>query len=197
MRQFVIVGHDVPTEPDFSLDNLPGTGRLDVLCRAVTAGLLVSHGIREDARVHLVVGDELTIRFDGASLQGLHPDERSTAARIRTALDERAEAIGHVPVEISPGIQLTRLGLQTTLDDLAGEGTVCCLHDDGDPVVDCSPPDDPVFVLSDNQDFTASEQELVSDVADCRLSLGPERLHADQAITVAHNWLDTDGFSTY
>ncbi|PSQ59058.1 MAG: tRNA (pseudouridine(54)-N(1))-methyltransferase TrmY, partial [Halobacteriales archaeon SW_9_67_25] len=24
--------------------------------------------------------------------------------------------------------------------------------------------------------------------------LGPRPLHGDQAITVAHNWLDTDGF---
>lgn len=197
MRQFVIVGHDVPTTADFSLDDLPGAGRLDVLCRAVTASLLLSHGIRDDVRVHLVVDDALTIQFDGGSLRGLHPDERSTAARVRDALAEREEAIGHVPVEISPGVQLIRVGFETTVDELASEGTVCLLHEDGNSIADCSPPESPVFVLSDNQDFTAAEQELLTAVADRRLRLGPERLHADQAITVAHNWLDTSGFSAY
>jgi tRNA (pseudouridine54-N1)-methyltransferase len=47
MRQFVVVGHDAPTTDDFSLDDLPGAGRLDVLCRCITAALLLSHGIRD------------------------------------------------------------------------------------------------------------------------------------------------------
>jgi tRNA (pseudouridine54-N1)-methyltransferase len=29
-----------------------------------------------------------------------------------------------------------------------------------------------------------------------RVSLGPERIHADHAIVVAHNYLDTDGYAT-
>jgi tRNA (pseudouridine54-N1)-methyltransferase len=27
--------------------------------------------------------------------------------------------------------------------------------------------------------------------------VGPEALHADHAVTVAHNYLDTDGFASY
>ncbi|PSP87349.1 tRNA (pseudouridine(54)-N(1))-methyltransferase TrmY, partial [Halobacteriales archaeon QH_8_68_33] len=34
MRQFIVVGHDAPTTPEFPLDDLAGgAGRLDVLCR--------------------------------------------------------------------------------------------------------------------------------------------------------------------
>jgi tRNA (pseudouridine54-N1)-methyltransferase len=194
MRQFVIVSHEAPTEGQFSLDDLPGAGRMDLLARSVTASLLLSHGIRDTVRTHLVVG-EYTIQFDGATLQGLNPDERSTAARIRDALDSREEAIGHIPVETAPGISLVRKGLSETLADI--DGTVVCLHEDGDGVGECSPPDAPVFVLSDHRDFTESERAEIDTVADQRLSLGPERLHADHAITVAHNWLDTDGFAEY
>ncbi|MFB6074589.1 MAG: tRNA (pseudouridine(54)-N(1))-methyltransferase TrmY [Haloarculaceae archaeon] len=196
MRQFLVVGHDAPATDEFSLDDLPGAGRLDLLARCVTSGLLLSHGIREDARVLLVLGDAFTLRFEGAELRGLHPDERSTAARVRSALAEREEAIGHVEVETSPGVYLSRRDLAATLADAAGATTVQ-LHDDGDPVVDLDPPADPLFVLSDHRDFGDGEAALIADHADARVSLGPERLHADQAITVAHNYLDTDGYARY
>ncbi|MEF8786189.1 MAG: tRNA (pseudouridine(54)-N(1))-methyltransferase TrmY [Haloarculaceae archaeon] len=197
MRQFLVVGHDAPTTADFSLDDLPGAGRLDALCRCVTSALLLSHDIREDVRVHLVLDDQFTVTFDGSALQGLNPDERSTAALVRTALDDREEAIGHIPVETSPGVSLVRKGFEATLDDAETDRTVLQLHGEGTPAIETEPPADPVFVLSDHRNFTDEETTLLDDVADKRVSLGPRRLHGNQAITVAHNWLDTDGFSRY
>jgi len=198
MRQFVVIGHDAPTTAEFSLDDLAGAaGRLDVLCRCVTSAFFLSHAIREDVRVHLVLADEYTVTFDGSSIRRLNPDERSTAALVRKALEEREEAIGHVPFENSPGVSLTRRGFAATLEDVARDGTVVQLHEAGDPVVDVDPPTDPVFVLSDHHDFGVDETAQIEAHADLRLSLGPKPLHADHAITVAHNYLDTDGFERY
>ena len=198
MRQFVVVGHDAPTTPDFPLDDLAGAaGRLDVLCRCVTGAFFLSHDIREDVRVHLVLADEFTVTFEGSNLRRLNPDERSTGAMVRNALAERSEAIGHVPVETSPGVSLRRRGFEATLSAVADEGSVVQLHEDGDPAVECDPPTDPVFVLSDHHDFTSSEAAHITEHADRRLSLGPKPLHADHAITVAHNYLDTGGFARY
>ena len=195
MRRFVVLGHEAPLDPDLSLSDLPGAGRLDVLCRCVTSGLLTSHGVREDATVSLVLRDEYTVRFEGREVRRLNPDERSTAARIRDALAAKDGAIGAMEADASPGVSVGRRGLAATLDRL--DGTVIELHEDGEPVVDVDPPADPVFVLSDHREFTAAEADLLADRADARVSLGPERLHADQAITVAHNWLDTEGFTRY
>ncbi|NKE36339.1 tRNA (pseudouridine(54)-N(1))-methyltransferase TrmY [Natronococcus sp. JC468] len=198
MRQFVLIGHEVPTDPSFSLDDLAGgAGRLDALCRSVTAAFVTSHGIREDVRVHLVARDEFTITFDGSELRRLNPDERSTAALIRTALEHREEAIGAMPAEPSPGVELYRRGFEATLEAVADEGTVVQLHEEGDPVAETDPLEDPIFVLSDHRDFTPEETELLESAADRRLRLGPELLHADQAITVAHHWLDTDGYERF
>jgi tRNA (pseudouridine54-N1)-methyltransferase len=195
MRQFVVVGQAAPTTPEFSLDALPEAGRMDLLARCVTASLLLSHGLREDVRTYLVLADEFTVRFEGRELRGLHPDERSTAALVRSALEERTEAIGHMDVKISAGVYLSRLDFEAVLDQASEEGTVCQLHEDGTSVTTADPPKNPVFVLSDNQDLGSPYAESLDDARDLRLSLGPERLHADHAITVAHNWLDTDGFS--
>ena len=199
MRQFVCLAHDVPTTPDFSLDDIAGgAGRLDALCRSITAALLRSHGIREDVRVHLVVQNELTISFNGSELRRLNPDERSTAALVRNALEHKEEAIGALPAEPSPGVALYRRGLDATLEAVAADaGPVVQLHEAGEPVVDLEVPEDPVFVLSDHHDFDPAEDELLASVADQRVRLGPEALHADQAITVVHHYLDTAGYERF
>ena len=200
MRQFVLIGHDVPTEPDFSLDDLTsGAGRLDALCRSITASFVTSHGIREDVRVHLVAQDELTITFDGSELRRLNPDERSTAALVRKALEHRDEAIGALPAEPSPGIEVYRRGLEATLEELATDGTVVQLHEAGDAVAEVGPDElsEPIFVLSDHRDFADGEETVLEAVVNQRLRLGPELLHADQAITIAHHYLDTDGYETF
>ena len=200
MRQFVLIGHDVPTTPDFSLDDLAGgAGRLDALCRSITAAFVTSHGIREDVRVHLIAQDELTITFDGSELQRLNPDERSTAALVRKALEHRDEAIGALPAEPSPGVELYRRGFADTLEEIADDGPIVQLHEDGEAVVDMGAERlaDAVFVLSDHRDFTDAEADVLEESADQRLRLGPQLLHADQAITVAHHYLDTDGYERF
>jgi tRNA (pseudouridine54-N1)-methyltransferase len=207
MRQFLLIAHEAPTTGEFALDDLTGAGRMDLLARVVTAAFLRSHGIRADVRVRLVLGrdsgaggdtDEVfTIRFEGAELQGLNPDERSTAALMRAALDQREAAIGRQPVETSPGVYLTRQDLEAALAATAAEGTVIRLHESGQPVADSDVPADPAFVLSDHRDLTDAEASLVADAAAARVSLGPVALHADHAVAVAHNWLDTDGFERY
>ena len=198
MRQFVVVGHDAPTTPEFSLDDLPGAGRLDVLCRCVTSAFFLSHDIRESVRVRLVLGDEYVVRFGGAELRRLNPDERSTAALIRGALEVREEAIGAMEAGASPGVSIRKGDLESAIEAaLQDGGPLVQLHQDGDPIVDIDPPADPVFVLSDHREFTDGESALLADRADERVSIGPLALHADHAITVAHNFLDTNGFSRY
>jgi tRNA (pseudouridine54-N1)-methyltransferase len=198
MRQFVVVGHDAPTDPEFSIDDLAsGAGRLDLLCRCVGAALFLSHGIRDEVRVHLVLRDELVVTFDGATVRNARPDERTLAGLVRAAIEAREEAIGHRPAEAAPGVSVRTRGLEATLAELARDSTVVTLHEDGDPVVETAPPENPAFVLSDHRDFTDAEAATLADVADRRLRLGPERIHADHAVAVAHNYLDTDGYTAY
>ncbi|ESS11920.1 MAG: hypothetical protein A07HR60_01258, partial [uncultured archaeon A07HR60] len=194
MRQFVIIGHEAPTTAEFQLDDLPGAGRLDLLSRCVGAAVFLSHGIRDAVRVHLVLDDSFTVSFDSAELQYLHPDERNIGSRIQGALESRKDAIGHMPADVSPGVTIRRFGVADTLDKVETEGTVVQLHQDGEPVTESAPPSDPVFVLSDHQNFRDAETDLLEAAADDRLRIGPERVHANHAITVVNNWLDTSGY---
>lgn len=196
MRQFIVLGHDAPTDPDFELDDLAGgAGRLDVLCRAVNSALFLSHGLREDVRVFLVLADSVTLRIEGSELRYMNPDERNIASLVRSGLEAKSGAIGHQEAESTPGIYVSKRGFEPVLERAARDGPIVQLHEDGDPIASVEPPENPVFVLSDHRDFTDEEQSLLDGEADHRVRLGPEILHADHAITVVHNWLDTGGFA--
>jgi tRNA (pseudouridine54-N1)-methyltransferase len=196
MRQFVVLGHEAPTGPDFSLDDLAGgAGRIDVLCRCVNAAFLLSHGIREDVELFLVLRDSLTLRLVGSELRYLSPDQRNVASLLRSGIEAAEGAVGMMEVESTPGIHVSKRGFEAVLDDL--DGTVIQLHEDGEPVAGTDPPGSPAFVLSDHEAFTDAEAGRLDSRADARISLGPEALHANQAITVAQNFLDTGGYRRY
>jgi tRNA (pseudouridine54-N1)-methyltransferase len=98
-RRFVVIGQKALASPEFLLDDLAGTsGRLDVLVRSLRAALLVSHGVRRDTIVYLVLlggaRAPRTIRIEGAEARFLRPEERSLATLVKKVLaapvDERA-----------------------------------------------------------------------------------------------------------
>jgi tRNA (pseudouridine54-N1)-methyltransferase len=185
MRTFAVVGHLSPTGDGFTLDDLPGSaGRMDILCRCVNAALSISHGIRRDTGIHLILlgppAPPKDLLMQGSAVRSLSPDERSTAALLRKAL---ALPVGESFRESSPGILVRRGGLA----GLVAEGEYAVLSEDGRDVRTI-PDLSGGFLLSDHLDFTAGEEEVLSALP--RISVGPRVLHADHAITVLQNELD-------
>lgn len=188
-RTFVVVGHDAATGPDFHVQDLPGSaGRLDVLVRCVTSALLVSHGIREDVTVYLVLqgppDPPKTVRLDGARLRGLNPDERSTALLVQKALD--LHMAGPVWRESTPGVAVSERGLEDLEDEL--EGALVILEEGAPDAAEAGFPEDPVLFLSDHQDWRDEERALLEAWGAEARGLGETPYHADQAVTVA-SWL--------
>jgi len=173
-----------------------------VLCRAVGASLLLSHGIRRDVEVILLLRDSVRIRIDGDRVKRLNPDERSTAALIRRALrvfsearvvsDPGSEVSGearHKEAQSTPGIFVSQCALREAIDGLVEQGAFpIVLHEDGVPFESLGLPPAPAFILSDHTDFTQEEESLLSGLP--RASLGPTSLHTSQAITIVHYLLD-------
>ncbi len=186
MKRFIVLGHTAPVDPNFHLNDLPGgAGRIDVLCRAIGASLLVSHGIRRDVETMLLLRNARRIRVEGSRVKRLNPDERSTAALLRRALDTRPDQ----EIESTPGIHIRPSTLRATLDELVGQGGAPLVLDETGQPIDSFPlPPEPAFVLSDHLDFTDDEERQLAGFP--RLSLGPTRLHTSQAITVVHHLLD-------
>ncbi|UCF09627.1 MAG: tRNA (pseudouridine(54)-N(1))-methyltransferase TrmY [Candidatus Bipolaricaulota bacterium] len=187
MRRFVILAHEASLDPGFPLDDLPGAGgRMDVLCRAVGAAFFLSHDLRRDVEVTLLLRDQVRIRFDGGRLKRLNPDERSTAGLIRRALSQ----LGDEERESSPGIRVSRAALEETLDHLHLQGAHPLLLDEGgSPFRAASLPSDPAFILSDHMSFTEGDRSVLDALP--ALSLGTRSLHTSQCITIVHYLLDS------
>src|SRR5512137_2111803 len=132
MRRFVVLSHKVPTSGEFSLNDLPGTGgRVDVLCRAVGASLFVSHGVRPDTEVTLLVQNSVQVRIAGDRVKRLNPDERSTAAILQLALRGAAPD----EAETTPGVIASPSTLPQVLDRLYQlEAHPIVLHEEGSPI---------------------------------------------------------------
>lgn len=188
MRRFLLVAHDARTDGDFPLDDMPGRGgRLDLVARCVVASLLVSHGVRRDAEFAAVLlgppRPPRTVRFVGAEIKGLNPDERSTGALLRKALAVE----GLAERTVHSGVLVAGQGLE---DLLAEDAPVFVLDESGLDLrtVDVGP--DATFIISDHRDLTEPERDVLNARGAQRVSVGPRSLQADQVITVVHNELD-------
>lgn len=190
---FVIVGAKATAAPDFRLDDLPGTsGRLDVLLRCVRAALLVSHGVRRDVAVYLVLlggpSAPRSIRVTGADVRFLRPDERSLATLVKKSLAAPREGAGFVRVR--PGVAVADGGLEAVLHDL-GDVALWLLDEAGDDLRDVGLGEgERAFLLGDHTGLDDGAREALRGRRVRRVRVGPVSLHADDVVAVVTNELD-------
>lgn len=189
VRRFLVVGHRAATTPDFPLDDLTGSaGRMDLMLNAVTAGLLLSHDVRRDTEVSLLLlgppSPPRAIRFVGGEVAMLNPDVRSNAALVRRALKEPSR----LERPVSPGVYASKRALEEILEAMPVPPVL--LTEKGDDLRKVSLPVDALFILSDTVDLTPEEDRTVAARGALRVSLGPRSVHTDHAISVLHNELD-------
>lgn len=191
MRRFIIIGHKAATAADFKLDDLAGgAGRLDVLLRCINSSFFLSHDLRKDVEVLLILqgppGPARTVRLVGSELRYLNPDERSTGALIRNALMRDTES----EERSTPGIYISRRTFLDVLALLGPDTELIYLKEDGEDIRSAEIPTDVTFVLSDHMDLTADEEALVLQYKPKVLKLGPISYHADHCISIVNNELD-------
>lgn len=197
MRRFVVIGQRASASPDFSLVDLAGTsGRLDVLVRCLRASLLVSHGLRRDTRVYLVLrggaAAPRVLRVAGDEVRFLRPDERALAVLVQKSLrdaDERGRSPSFVTVR--PGVAVADGDLDVVLADLPPGASLHVLEPGGEDVRE-APLDlrDPVVFVGDHRGFDPATRERLRELGATALGVGPVALHADDAIAQVTNELD-------
>lgn len=193
VRYFVIAGHRASTTGDFKLDDIAGgAGRLDILVRCVNSAFFLSHSLRKDTEIHLVLmgGEDppKTVRMAGSELRYLNPDERSTASLIRNALLKKIP--DSEEIKASPGIYVSKRSFKDVLDHLSDKGDFVYLKEDGGDCRTFDFPRNPIFVLGDNKDLTEEEEADLLSRIPSKISIGPVSLHADHCIIIINNELD-------
>ena len=194
MRRFVLIGQTASASGDFSVEDLPGSsGRLDVLLRAIRAALLVSHGLRRNVLVYLVLrGGQVPsrlLRIDGRTAKFLRPDERSLATLVKKTLNALPAPTQRF-VEVRPGLELRQGDVAEILAETGG-APCFLLHEGGHDVRDQGLADDDAwFFLGDHLGFDAASLTLLEAHGCQRISVGPISLHSDDVVALVSNELD-------
>ena len=191
MRRFLVAGHRADGSGRFRLDDLPGSGgRMDIMAMAASSALFLSHGIREDAEVWLVMmGWEhpRTVRIIGSEARYLFPDERNMASMIRTAL---LRFKGGDEIKSTPGIYVSENGFREAAKLCSLDSELVYLKEGGEDIRGADLGENITFILGDSEDLTPSEEEAVMEMGARTLGLGNTRFHTYQAISAANYELD-------
>ncbi len=193
MRGFLVVGNKAVTKP-FSLKDLAGSaGRMDILCRCVAQALFISHGIRRDSEIYLLLlgkpDPPKALKILGSEVRYMAPDERNIGGLIRKALKVKVDKDWRLS---TPGIYIARKGLRDLLEELSFRfDRIVYLREDGVDIreIACDLRD-PLFILGDHIGIKEEEEKIVLEYADTIVSLSPLSLQADQCIVITHYELD-------
>jgi len=187
MKQFILYTSKAVTSPDFSLDDLPGSGgRMDLVARCISNALWISHDLRRDSCIHVVAcgspNPPVVISFYGDRLRDVSPDERNIAAWIKKALAKKRK---------NPGINIRKLSFQQLVEELASDGNFFyILHEQGRDISEVKLKVDSVFVLGDHIGLPEKEEKFVAQFEHDKISLGTTSYLASQCVTVLHYELD-------
>ena len=165
---------------------------MDVLVRAVNAALFVSHGIRHDTDITLHLyggpGPDRRIRFNGETLSGVRPDERSIAGQIKAILKRPVPPIG-VLDEVTQGIFDMGGGLTETLTEWHDEGfSIHVLDAEGEALETLESNENLGFILSDHLPFSEADNQQIADFR--KISLGEKWLQGHACVTIIQHTLD-------
>lgn len=199
MKDFIIIGNKAVTGGKILLNDLPGSaGRMDVLCRCVTASLFISFGMRRDVNVHLVLkggpDTHKIVRFNGEAMRSLNPDERSSGSLIQKALLIPA---AEIEKESTPGVFVRTGDLPALLEEFKDKRPLYYLKEDGSDISELIKSkdnadrlNDSVFILGDNQGVFEDDEMAIENAGASKISVGPISLLSSQCITLILNALD-------
>ena len=193
MRRFLVVGHRADSTGHFKLDDLPGSGgRMDILAMSTSAALFLSHGLRQDTEVWLVLnggrdGRPRTIRMIGSEARYLFPDERNMASMIRNSL---IRYHGKGEMESTPGMYISDMGLNDALRLASQDSELIYLKEEGEDVRETEIPENTTFVLGDSEDLSSAEESVLMSIGAKKIRLGKTHMHTWQAIAVMNYELD-------
>lgn len=175
MREFILYSRKGPTGP-FNVKDLPGSGRVDLIARAVISALWVSHKLRDNV-IHISLNGPpnppkvLTIT---SSIKRVSPDERSIGLWINKILSGKS----------NPGMTLRNMSLGELIKEKINEGkNVFVLHEGGEDITSVNDFGNPVFVVGDNIG-------LPDNIDGKKISIGPTPYLASQCITFINIFLD-------
>ncbi|MCD6476662.1 MAG: tRNA (pseudouridine(54)-N(1))-methyltransferase TrmY [Candidatus Aenigmarchaeota archaeon] len=188
MRIFIIYARKARTDNKFLLKDLAGSGgKMDTVCRFVTSCLWVSHGLRRDVDIYLVLNGPprppITIHISGENVKRMDPNERSIAIWIQKSLK------GEITKDwknIQEGIKVSAKSFQEIIKSLS-DRPMYVLEEKGEYIEDIEIKENPVFVIGDHLGMPRNEEKFVLRYGE-KISLGKQPYFASTCATIL-NWI--------
>ena len=185
MRTFVLYARKARTDSDFKLGDLINAGRMDLVCRCISSALWLSHNVRGDTRIFVVLNGPpkppVTICFQGSRLSKVYVDETTNAKWIKKLLSMK---FGKEWLEIE-ATKIARKSFQEVLSELKGKNYV--LHEKGEFIDNVKLDKDPIIVLGDQVGLPDKEEKFALRNGE-KISLGKNVYLASSCISIL-NWI--------
>lgn len=189
MRAFLIIGNKAFTKP-FNLNDIPGAGRMDIMCRCVAQALFVSHGMRRNVEIYLLLLGEpdppKCVLVKGEEVKRMAPDERNIAGHINKAL--RLKVYDEWK-KVQSGVYIARKNLNDLLGEVSKKYEIYYMREDGESIENISF-ERPLFVIGDHLGVINEMEEEILKFTKGIVKVSEISLMAEQCIVVAHYELD-------
>lgn len=83
---------------------------MGIVTRFVVGSMMLSHDIRRDSKVNIIVDEEICITFNGKTMKNVRPDESSLSGIIRAGLRK-------MNGRVLPGVTVSRINLEDFLNE--------------------------------------------------------------------------------
>ncbi len=193
MRVFVLWSHGI-TSPEFRLNDLPSSGkRIDLVARSIISALWLSHSIRNDTIIYVVLNGApeppKTIVFH-PGIKRVAPDERSIALWIQKALAKYRGRRDKEWFELSNGIMISGRSFQDVIKSLSEDyEKFYVLDEKGKDVGKVKLEKDAVYILGDHKGIPKNDMAFALRKGE-KVSLGKKSYLSSFSISVIHWLLD-------
>ncbi len=194
MRTFVIKSNTAPSDAkEIDLYNLVSSGRIDAICRYISAALCLSNAIRRDTNIYICFNSGITCLFDGSKIIRFHSDEKRIAKMLKMIfnhVNKNGDILNHT--KIFSGIYcLNKSFRELILDFKKQSKRVLCLHKEGKNIWTFKLIGNEVWVLGDQEGF-GKDLDFIFSQADSLVSVSHYTLHGEHCISIIHNRIDNN-----
>jgi tRNA (pseudouridine54-N1)-methyltransferase len=181
VREFILFSRLGRTDSNFG--NLHDAGRLDIAYECIVAGLFLSHGIRKNAAVHVVLNGPpkppLHVEIKGESLFDVRTDLDTWQNVLKKVLAGRQH----------PGITIEKNSFESLLRTKAENSRVYILEEGGEDIVHTDIEANSVFVLGDHVGLPKKAEVYALRYGE-KISLGRQPYLAASCITILNYLMD-------
>lgn len=192
MRTFVYFSSTAKTSGNFDVNDLRKAGRMDIVMHVIINSFFLSHGLRDDVRLHLIFYGmpdppkhiELEIKPE------TEISKKDIANLIRKILYKYKEG---EKTEVLPGCFIEKKSFLNVADELAKQGKkIFVLDKKGENIRKTEIPENSIFVVGDQEGLPKKELKRMKKNAEL-ISVGPKIYFSSQIMSLINNELDLRG----